>query len=296
MAAPVYVPTDWVDLVTNVSEANMDHIEQGIKAQSDYLQTVETRMVAEEGQINLPTVAGNGSWLKGSGGAAVWASITEADVQNLVTDLAAKEAIANKGLSNGYASLDSGGKVPIAQLPPLGAGTTYSKVTTKTVTNTTGLTDLLNGEIIIGAAKMTSTGSIKLRAGGTLFQNVSAGVGRQLRLQLALGATVIWDATSGGSVVLQDSGTSGWHFEAVIIGTGTGQRTTGFFILDRMDGNSASVGNGGLNTTPGLLAGFHGIGSAVDMTVAETLTLSVALGTASANYTMTLNEALVEVA
>jgi hypothetical protein len=89
MPAPTYTPTDWVDLQTWVNEANMDHIEQGVKAQSDYLATADSRLVALEGRPAIPTVV-NGQWLKGSGGAAVWAAITEADVANLTTDLAAK--------------------------------------------------------------------------------------------------------------------------------------------------------------------------------------------------------------
>lgn len=44
-------------------------------------------------------------------------AIATADVTGLVAALAAKEATANRGVSNGYASLDSGGKVPITQLP-----------------------------------------------------------------------------------------------------------------------------------------------------------------------------------
>jgi hypothetical protein len=49
---------------------------------------------------------------------------TEADVTGLVADLAAKEATANKGIANGYASLDAGTKVPIAQIPTGTSGTT----------------------------------------------------------------------------------------------------------------------------------------------------------------------------
>jgi len=43
--------------------------------------------------------------------------IAQSDVTGLVAALAAKEATANKGQASGYASLDSGGKVPTAQLP-----------------------------------------------------------------------------------------------------------------------------------------------------------------------------------
>jgi len=44
-------------------------------------------------------------------------AIPQADVTGLVAALAAKEATANKGAVSGYAGLDSGGKVPAAQLP-----------------------------------------------------------------------------------------------------------------------------------------------------------------------------------
>lgn len=44
-------------------------------------------------------------------------AITESQVTGLVADLAAKEVTANKGVANGYASLDSGGKIPTSELP-----------------------------------------------------------------------------------------------------------------------------------------------------------------------------------
>jgi hypothetical protein len=51
-------------------------------------------------------------------------AIPESGVTNLVTDLAAKEATANKGAASGYASLDGSTKVPIAQIPTGTTGTT----------------------------------------------------------------------------------------------------------------------------------------------------------------------------
>jgi hypothetical protein len=50
-------------------------------------------------------------------------SHAESDVTNLVSDLAAKEASANKDAANGYAGLDSGAKIAAAQLPNPSAST-----------------------------------------------------------------------------------------------------------------------------------------------------------------------------
>jgi hypothetical protein len=57
--------------------------------------------------------------------AANFQALVEGDITNLVSDLGAKEATANKGAASGYASLDGTTKVPIAQLP---TGTTGSAV------------------------------------------------------------------------------------------------------------------------------------------------------------------------
>src|SRR5689334_11989714 len=50
-------------------------------------------------------------------------SLSQSKISNLVADLAATEKTANKAQANGYASLDSGTHVPVAQL---GSGTANS--------------------------------------------------------------------------------------------------------------------------------------------------------------------------
>jgi hypothetical protein len=50
----------------------------------------------------------------------------QSDITNLTTDLAAKEATANKGVANGYASLGADGKVPSDQLPASSGGLGYA--------------------------------------------------------------------------------------------------------------------------------------------------------------------------
>ena len=113
---PNYVPIDWVDGVTPVDEAKMDHLETNIDQHADAINALDTRLATEEAMPDIPTVV-NGQWLKGSSGAMVWSAIAQADVTGLTAALNAKEATANKGVVNGYASLDSGGKVPTSQLP-----------------------------------------------------------------------------------------------------------------------------------------------------------------------------------
>ena len=52
-------------------------------------------------------------------------SLSQSKITDLTTDLAAKEATANKGAASGYAPLNSSSQVPIANVP---TGTTSSTV------------------------------------------------------------------------------------------------------------------------------------------------------------------------
>jgi len=113
---PNYVPTDWVDTVTPVDEAHMDKIDVAVDQHADAINALDTRVTTVEGRPVVPTIV-NGKWIKGVSGAMVWSDILQSDVSGLSAALTAKEATANKGVANGYASLDSGGKVPTTQLP-----------------------------------------------------------------------------------------------------------------------------------------------------------------------------------
>jgi hypothetical protein len=59
------------------------------------------------------------AWKDAPGGAPAWGGITGtlSNQTDLQASLIAKEASANKGVANGYAGLDSTGKVPVTQLP-----------------------------------------------------------------------------------------------------------------------------------------------------------------------------------
>lgn len=64
-------------------------------------------------------------------------AIAESDVTNLTTDLAATEKTANKGVANGYASLNSSGIVPSTQLPaPVGSNLDVREVPSGTINGT----------------------------------------------------------------------------------------------------------------------------------------------------------------
>jgi hypothetical protein len=113
---PNYVPTDWVDNVTPVDESHMDKIDVAVDQHADAINALDTRLAAEEAQPDVPAVV-NGKWVKGVSGAMVWSDITQADVSGLSAALNGKQDTSAKGVANGYASLDSGGKVPTTQLP-----------------------------------------------------------------------------------------------------------------------------------------------------------------------------------
>jgi len=115
---PNYVPTDWVQGVTPVDETRMDNIDTNLDQHADAINALDTRLAAEEAMPDVPTVV-NGKWAKGVGGAMVWSDIAQADVAGLTTTLTGKQDTSAKGAANGYAGLDSSGKVPTAQLPAM---------------------------------------------------------------------------------------------------------------------------------------------------------------------------------
>ncbi len=84
------------------------------------LTTEEERALALKSNLNWQVAT------FGGGGSSVWGAIT-GDISNqgdLIALLATKQDVSEKGIANGYASLDATGKVPAAQLPT-NTGTTY---------------------------------------------------------------------------------------------------------------------------------------------------------------------------
>jgi len=171
--------------------------------------------------------------------------------------------------------------------------TSYAKTTEKDVNTTTTKTDLLNGEITIAANAMTSSGSITLDCGGD-YKNAS-GAGRTVALELALGSTVLWAATSES--IGSDADDRAWHFRVVIqaLGATNSQRGSGFFALGTNDVAGVGTGEGGIDQTNEIIAPFLTAASTEDMTSSKALTLSVTHSASSASLRMRLEYASVKV-
>lgn len=127
-------------LMSSAAMMKLDGMAAGaeVNVQADYNQTVNTSddfiknkpALGTASALNAPATgnAGVSEAVKGSdtrlsdARTAIAHTHAESEVTNLTTNLAAKEATANKGAVNGYAGLDAGGRVPQAQLPTLPFG------------------------------------------------------------------------------------------------------------------------------------------------------------------------------
>ena len=187
------------------------------------------------------------------------------------------------------------------------AETTYRKTTSKTVNTTVTATDLLNGEITVGAGVMGTTGVLRITAWGDFLQNAAAG---PPRWQLVFGGTTIFDTSTNGTVAANAT-RSGWRLVAEIgnlgvanaqlasiagwVGLSGGSTGFGFTSFTTGEGQYAGVGIGASTTN---VAGYLINGTntaAVDTTAANALVLNVINGSASATYETKLFGALVEV-
>jgi len=157
----------------------------------------------------------------------------QGDITNLAADLAAKQAASEKGAANGYAGLDSGGKVPAAQLPAGGSDPFIFKgalaADAATAANTTPITltglvftFVANGRYIIDIVGATRAAAVT--TGGGFHLDTSVAVTRQGMShvnQLANTGTV-----TGGSSIADDasvgvsSGRPSINTDTPIMGTG----------------------------------------------------------------------------
>jgi hypothetical protein len=175
-----------------------------------------------------------------------------------------------------------------------GGPTVYVKTTEKDVVNTTVATDLFNNEITVAANKLSTTGAIKIWAGGDYLN--STGTPRNLTLNLNLGGTAIWTATIDSTNTWGAGSRAAWKFEAVVqaLSSTSSQRSAGEFRAGPTT-FPASVGTGGLDNTGGIWGPFLSIASSVDMTSAQALTLKATHGLANAGISVRCEFVRVEV-
>lgn len=182
----------------------------------------------------------------------------------------------------------------------------YRKTTSKQVVNTTTETDLLNGEITLGAGVLGTTGVMRLTAWGVGLNN-SASSFTSPRWKLKLGATTVLDTNAVTSAVSWGSfnAVRGWRLVAEIANAGATNAQTA-----AIDGRHTATTTGTASPTDFAVGqGMYAVdnadaqyfftgansGLAIDTTVAQALALTMTLPGANASLYMTLLGAVVEI-
>lgn len=201
------------------------------------------------------------------------------------------------GASSGQALIWNGSVWAPTAIP---SPTSYRKVTSKTVNNTVAATDLLNGEITIGAGVMGTTKMCRLTAFGDLLNNAS---GAQARFQLVFGGTTLFDTGAWGAIT-PSAGRTGWKIVVEILNVNSASAQASTF--DLRAGQPATPGtqqSGAFTTGQGVVEvqglGFRALGtspsSALDTSTSKALVLNVINAAASASCETRLFGALVEI-
>lgn len=174
----------------------------------------------------------------------------------------------------------------------------YRKASIKDVVSTASATDLFNGEITIGAGAMSTNKTVRIFAAGDYLN--ADGAARTVTIDLLLGGTSIWTSILNAGLINTGS-RRGWMMEAWINNTGAtnAQFTNGFFVwgqegvgdFDTLEDTTAQLDSADYRITPFSLATV----TAVDTTAARALVLNCTHSASSANLSMRLKSALVEV-
>ena len=186
-----------------------------------------------------------------------------------------------------------------------GGFTTYRKVTSKQVVNSIVATDLLNGEITVAGGAMTATSMLRIRAGGTWFNN-SAGNIPQPQFRLRLGGTTVMDTGATATAVQANAARNPWTFDALIVNANATNSQVVSVVVGLTFVPSSGVNNIAVTgvgrwgegvVAVGVVAQFNGEneGLTIDTTAANLLELQVLNGATDPNVDTTLRYALVEV-
>lgn len=157
------------------------------------------------GTADVPTVPGL------AGKAATSHTHVESDVTNLTADLAAKEVSANKGAASGYASLDSGTKVPTAQLGSGSAtSSTFLRGDQSWQTVSSGISIDGAGTGAVAAAHSSDTVTASSTQAIAIGKNASANTGAEaIAIGGGVSATAAPQATAQGGIAIGASDASG---------------------------------------------------------------------------------------
>jgi hypothetical protein len=125
--------------------------------------------------VAVPTVSSTSTLTNKtlSGANNTFSAVPQSAVTNLTSDLAARELAANRGQPSGYASLDSGGKVPVTQLPH---SIMQYQGTWNVSTNTPALADGAGDtgdvyRVTVGGSRNLGSGSITFDVGDYAIYN-----------------------------------------------------------------------------------------------------------------------------
>jgi hypothetical protein len=136
------------------------------------------------------------------------------------------EEQANKGVANGYAALDSSGKIPASQLPPLAASATI---------DATNAANISSGVLPDGRVPKAAAADVRSGADNAKFVTSFALSGSAAEQTLADAATILWDmslgynarATLGGNRTLAapTNAIAGLTYVLRVVQDATGSRT-----------------------------------------------------------------------
>lgn len=185
----------------------------------------------------------------------------------------------------------------------------YRKTTAKTVVSTVAETDLLNGEITVGANVIGATGILRVTAWGDWKQN-SGGATDIPRFKLKLGSSTLLDTSvMAANVAANSANRFGWRICCEIQNLGAANSQWGTITVDLPMAGGGTFGVANFATGEGIIQTVlstaaqtnmvkmvGGNSSAVDTSASVALVLSVILPTASANTEIVLKGAVVEVA
>lgn len=182
----------------------------------------------------------------------------------------------------------------------------YRKTTSKQVVNTAVETDLLNGEITIGANAIGASGVLRISLWGNWINNTGA-ARIPPRFRLKLGGTTMIDTSTLAANWSPAVNRYPWRLRAEIrnLGSPSSQETTfemwGLIasgVGAAATGFGAGFGVSFIETLSGGLGRYWAQGYAVpaiDTTVARLLEFTTANGLADPSYDVTLTGALVEI-